>query len=166
LRDEFGETINLGVLDGSRVIYLVVMESPKAMRLSARPGDHDFIHSSALGKAVAAQLDDDEVLRILEIEGLPRMTSRTITDIDMYMRTLNETRRLGYATDYGEAEEGACCIATALPLEGTAIPAAISLSSPATRFPDRRAVSRLAERLTEAARDIALSLDPEPLKAS
>jgi IclR family transcriptional regulator, acetate operon repressor len=165
LRDEFEETINLGVLDGSRVVYLEVMESPKAMRLSARRGDHDFIHASAIGKAIAAQLDDDDVMRILEIEGLPRLTSQTITDASTYMRALSEIRGLGYATDYGEAEEGACCVAIGIPLEAIAIPAAISLSSPATRFPEDRAISRVAERLAEAARGIASSLDPEPLRA-
>jgi IclR family acetate operon transcriptional repressor len=165
LRDEFEETINLGVLDGSRVVYLEVMESPKAMRLSARRGDHDFIHTSALGKAIAAQLDDDDVRRILENEGLPRLTSQTITDATTYMRALNEIRRQGYATDYGEAEEGACCVATGIPLEGIAIPAAISLSSPATRFPEDEAIARVAHRLAEAARGIASSLEPESLRA-
>ena len=39
LRGTFGETVNLGLLDGTRVAYLVILESPKSMRFAARPGD-------------------------------------------------------------------------------------------------------------------------------
>ncbi|MGH8946868.1 MAG: IclR family transcriptional regulator, partial [Acidimicrobiia bacterium] len=51
LRDRFGETVNLGVLDGDRVSYIEILESPKSMRLAARRGDRHPIHSTALGKA-------------------------------------------------------------------------------------------------------------------
>ena len=39
LRDRFQETINLAVLDGTRLSYLQIVESEKAMRLAARTGD-------------------------------------------------------------------------------------------------------------------------------
>src|SRR5688500_14509329 len=39
LRDRFQETVNLGVLDGGRVTYLQIVESPQAMRFAAREGD-------------------------------------------------------------------------------------------------------------------------------
>jgi IclR family acetate operon transcriptional repressor len=160
LRNHFGETINLGVLDGGRVVYLEVMESPKAMRLSARRGDHDFIHSSALGKAIAAELHEAAIARILEIEGLPRLTSRTITDPDAYLNALAAVRERGYATDFGEAEEGASCVAVSIPFERVAVRAAISLSAPATRFPDEGAVADLVDRLHEAAGEIGASFQP------
>jgi len=164
LRDEFQETINLGVLDGGRVVYLEVVESPKAMRLSARPGDHDFIHASALGKAIAAGIDDDSLRKIFEIEGLPRLTSRTITDVEEYMRTLSRVRELGYATDSSEAEEGACCVAVAVPLQDIPLRAAISLSSPATRFPRADEILNVVAKLRDAAAEIAASVAPEPLE--
>ena len=41
LRDRFGETVNLGLLDGNRVTYLMIVESAKGVRLAARPGDRD-----------------------------------------------------------------------------------------------------------------------------
>jgi IclR family acetate operon transcriptional repressor len=158
LRDEFGETINFGVLDGRRVIYVEVVESPRAMRLSARPGDHEFIHSSALGKAIAAGMDEASVREILEIEGLPRLTSRTITEVDEYMRVLERVRESGYATDCGEAEEGACCIGVGIPLDDVPLRAAISLSSPATRFPRADEMTNVVVRLQVATAEIAASL--------
>jgi IclR family transcriptional regulator, acetate operon repressor len=154
LRDAFGETINLGVLDGRRVLYLEVVESMRAMRLSARRGDREFIHSSALGKAIAAQLSEEEVRKILEVEGMPSLTSGTITDPDTYLRILEDVRATGFSTDFGESEEGARCIAVKLEWPASSIRAAISLSSPAARFPTDD-LEGVASELRATAREIA-----------
>lgn len=161
LRDEFGETTNLGVLDGRRVVYVEVVESPKAMRLSARPGDHDFIHASALGKAIAAGMNDESVREILKVEGMPRLTAQTITSVNEYMLSLRHVRDLGYATDSGEAEEGACCVAVSMPLGDIPLRAAVSVSSPATRFPSANEIPHVVARLVAAAKAIAESLTAE-----
>jgi IclR family transcriptional regulator, acetate operon repressor len=148
LRDRFGETINLGVLDGTVVAYLEIVESPMAIRFAARPGDRNTIHSTALGKALAAQLGDDEVRRILAAEGMEPVTPRTITDPERYLRDLADVRRQGYALDDGENEEGGGCVAVAL--RGANVPLAISLSAPASRLsPDR--VAEVASALRESA---------------
>ena len=156
LRDEYGETINLGVLDGTRVLYVEVIESMKAMRLSARRGDRDFLHSSSLGKAIGAQLADTEVRAMLDTEGMPRLTSKTIVSPDAYLRGLEEVRERGFATDMGESEEGAYCVAVPLAFPGAL--AAISLSSPATRFPIED-LEQLVIRLQGVAAEIATTLD-------
>jgi IclR family acetate operon transcriptional repressor len=157
LRDAFGETINLGVLDGTRVLYVEVVESMHAMRLSARQGDREFIHSSSLGKAIAAQLPDEKVRTILELEGMPQLTSKTIIDSDAYMRALEDVHTNGYSTDMGESEEGACCIAVALDWPASNILAAISLSSPAPRFPADD-LPRVAAELRTAVSGIVAAL--------
>lgn len=133
LRDRFGETLNLGVIDGLRVSYLEIVESPRAMRLQARKGDRDPIHSTALGKAIAASLSDDRIREILRAEGMPALTSQTITDPDRYLAEIHKARKRGYALDNGENEEGGRCVA--VPLSDTPAPTAVSLSAPAVRFP-------------------------------
>jgi IclR family transcriptional regulator, acetate operon repressor len=153
LRDRFEETVNLGVLDGTRVGYLQIVESPWTMRLAAREGDRDPIHSTALGKAIASQLRLDHVLRVLDAEGMPRLTARTITRPDDFLRELEDVRRRGFAFDHGENEEGGNCVAVPLPL--SPIRAAISLSAPAVRLgrereePVAAALMETAQRLAE-----------------
>jgi IclR family transcriptional regulator, acetate operon repressor len=132
LRDRFEETCNLGMLDGNRVAYIEIMESPKAMRLAARKGDRDPIHSTALGKAVAAHLPTEQVRAILAAEGMPRRTSRTITSLDAFLRELAIVREQGFAVDNGENEEDGHCVA--VPVSDSGLPVAISLSAPAPRF--------------------------------
>ncbi len=150
----FQETVNLGVLDRTRVEYVEIVESPLTMRLAARRGDRDPIHSTALGKAIAAQLREDDVRRILDAEGMPRLTSKTITDADAYIAALEQVRTRGYAVDGGENEEDARCVAVAIAL--TPVPAAISLSAPAVRFSLDR-VDEVAAALLRTAGSLAAS---------
>jgi len=157
LRDEFEETANLAVLDEGRVMYLEVLESPKAMRLAARRGDRDCLHSTAVGKAIASQLDEGEVRRILESEGMPRLTAATITDADTYLKARADVRARGYATDWGENEEGAWCVSVPIALPSPSLRAAISISAPASRLAERD-VETIAGRLRHAAIEISAAL--------
>ncbi|MEN3284472.1 MAG: IclR family transcriptional regulator, acetate operon repressor [Solirubrobacteraceae bacterium] len=157
LQAEFEETANLGMLDGQRVIYLDMVESPHAMRLAARPGDRDALHATALGKALAAQLAVDQVRAILKADGMPKHTDRTITTQREYLAALETVRDVGYALDDGENEIGARCVAVALP--ATNLPLAISISAPAARL-DHERVGTVAERLKAAAAQLAVELAP------
>ncbi|NED94769.1 IclR family transcriptional regulator [Phytoactinopolyspora alkaliphila] len=151
LRDEFDETANLGMLDGSRVSYAEIIESPHSVRLAARPGDRDQLHCTALGKAIAATLDLDRVKAILAAEGMPERTPATITTLDAYLDELEKTRTQGYALDDGENERDGRCIAVSL--AGLGLPASISLSAPATRLPVED-VPRVAEALNQVAAEL------------
>lgn len=133
LRDEVGETVNLGILDGDSVIYLDIVESRRQVRLAASKGDRDRLHSTALGKAIAAYLPEQRVREILARTGMPAVTPNTITGVDDYLAELARVRRLGYAVDNGENEVDGRCVAVSL-LEGQ-LPAAVSLSAPSARFP-------------------------------
>jgi IclR family acetate operon transcriptional repressor len=147
-RDRFGETVNLGVLDGDRILYLEIVESHQAMRFASRAGDRDYLHSTALGRAIAAQLPEADVRRILGAAGMPARTTRTITSADELVASLAEVRANGYAIDDEENEEGARCVAIALP--GTRVPAGISVSAPSVRL-SRDDAARVADALAEEA---------------
>ncbi|HST40946.1 MAG TPA: IclR family transcriptional regulator [Conexibacter sp.] len=146
LRDRFGETVNFAVLDDDRVRYLEIVESPKAMRLAARRGERDFVHSTAVGRAIAANLPEREVRRIVSSAGMPALTPRTITSIEELLARLEEVRADGYAIDDEENEEGARCVAVALP--GARMPAGISVSAPAVRL-SREEARRVAAELVD-----------------
>ncbi|MEN3284471.1 MAG: IclR family transcriptional regulator, acetate operon repressor [Solirubrobacteraceae bacterium] len=155
LQAEFGETANLGLLDGNRVVYLDIVESPHAMRLVASRGDRDPLHSTALGKAIAAQLPDDRIRAILRAEGMPKHTDRTLTTQRDYLAQLDVVREQGYAVDDEENEVGARCVGVALPSEN--LPLAISVAGPAARLTSER-VPEIAQRLQTAAYELAAEL--------
>lgn len=152
LRDRFQETINLAILDGNRITYLEIVESQRAIRFAARPGDRDPIHSSALGKAIASTLDEARVREILETEGMPKRTPHTITGVEELLAELQVIRKRGYAFDNRENEEDGRCVA--VPIPGTATPVALSLSAPAVRI-SLDEVGDVAEALIETAEALA-----------
>jgi len=132
LRDEFGETANLGLLDGDQVIYIDIVESRRGVRFAASRGDRVPLHSTALGKAVASRLPDDRVRDLVKHTGLVKRTANTIGTTEEFFEELGRVRRTGYAIDDRENEEDGRCVAA--PLLGTHLPAALSVSGPVSRF--------------------------------
>jgi IclR family acetate operon transcriptional repressor len=129
----YRETINVAILEGHFITYIDIVESPKAMRMAARRGDREPLHSTALGKMIAATLPEERVVAILEAEGMPRATDRTLTKPPLYLAELEHVREQGFAVDDRENEPEGRCVAVAIP--GTRPPAALSLSAPASRLP-------------------------------
>ncbi|MPY98477.1 MAG: helix-turn-helix domain-containing protein [Actinophytocola sp.] len=158
LRDDHDESANLGILDGDTVIYLDIVESRRTVRLAASRGDRDPLHSTALGKAIAGQLTDDRVRELLDQTGLVARTPNTITTVGGYLDELAKVRRVGYAVDNGENELDGRCVA--VPILGTRLPAAISLSAPAARFPIQ-AVEPAAKALRKAAAQLSTTPVPD-----
>ena len=152
-RDKWNETANLGMLVGQSVVYLDIVESAKAVRLSARKGDRDSIHATALGKAIAAQLPEREVRAILKRTGMPKLTARSITERDAFMVELEKVRNRGYAVDDRENEDEGRCVAVYVP--GLSAPVAVSISGVASRLPMSK-VFEVAQTLHAVAQDLTL----------
>ena len=132
LRDDTGETTNLGTLQGSMIVHNLVFESSQMMRLAARVGDRAPIHSTALGKAIAVELPPDRVLAILNTVGMAPFTDATITTPEAYQSALETVRDQGFAIDDCENQADGRCVAVAL--RGMPFPCGISVSAPARRL--------------------------------
>jgi len=158
LLDTYGETVNLGVLREGRVLYLEMLESAHSFRMAAAVGTISPIHSTALGKAIAAFLPETAVDATIRTRGLPALTPRTITSRAAWKRELSRTRARGYAEDNGETEPEVICIgAPVFGPEGDVI-GAISLSGPTSRM---RSIRRPASRaLVDACTAISRALGP------
>ncbi len=106
------------------------------MRLAARVGDRAPIHSTAMGKAMAAELPDERVLAMLNAVDMTSFTETTITTPEAYLSALEVVRQRGYAVDDLENQADGRCVAVAL--QGMPFPCGISVSAPARRLtPDK-----------------------------
>lgn len=152
LRDQLGETTNLGVLEGTSIVHELVLESPEFMRVAARPGERGMVHATALGKAMCSDLPRERIIAILDATGLPPLTRKTITTVDELERELQRVREQGYGIDDSENQEGALCVA--VPIPQLPMPAAISVSAPSSRF-SRSEVPAVARKLAVAAAAIS-----------
>jgi IclR family KDG regulon transcriptional repressor len=129
-----GESAHIGVLEDGLILFVAVAPSQHAYRCSAEIGECNYAHSTALGKAILANLEPDEVELVLSTRGLPKLTSLTITDKAQFALELAKVRNQGYAINNNENTEGVICIAAPiLDSVGKAI-AALSLSGPASRM--------------------------------
>jgi IclR family transcriptional regulator, KDG regulon repressor len=152
LHHRFHETINLGVPDGSEIVYIDMVESDQGLRMSARLGGRDPLHSTSLGKAILAFLPERERERILA-SPLPSRTGRTSTDAATLRAALDGIRRDGVAEDRGENEAGALCFGAPIFDAAGTVVAAVSVSSPESRV-DAAREREIAAAVRETAGDI------------
>jgi IclR family acetate operon transcriptional repressor len=158
LRGEFGETINLGVMDEDHVVYVAMAESSRpGLRMASRVGGHGCLHSTSIGKAILAFLPEPDREALLANLAWTAVTPKTITNLDDLRHELERTRLRGYATDNEENEIGARCVGVPI-LDGAGRPlAAISISGPTARI-DNGALGAMSERLWKASREISSRL--------
>jgi len=117
LRDETRETIILGKRQGDHVIYLDVLEGPQTIRYSARAGDLKPLHSSAIGKAMLAAIDPEELPELVKALPLNRVTPATITDRNQLIAEVEDGRGKGYCVTSGENVADVSAVAAAVRLE-------------------------------------------------
>jgi DNA-binding IclR family transcriptional regulator len=134
------ETANLGVLQGPNVLYLAREEGELSVVAVSRVGKLLPANATALGKALLAEMSDDEVRREFEpkikLDGeLTALTPNTLVTLDELLHDLHEIRTRGYAEEQGETAVGRCCIAMTVPFGDRGIDtAAISASVAEHRF--------------------------------
>ena len=132
LVDVTGETANMAVLEGDRVVYLAQVPSKHSMRMFTEVGRRVPVHCTAVGKALVAQLAEADVRAILARAGMPAQTPNTLTDPAVLLDHLEQVRSQGFATDEAEQELGVRCVAVPV-LDGPAR-VALSVSGPDARF--------------------------------
>ncbi|HEX6972630.1 MAG TPA: IclR family transcriptional regulator C-terminal domain-containing protein, partial [Limnochordia bacterium] len=133
------------------------LDSPQTVRMVSHVGKREARHCSAVGKALLAHLDDDDIAWIVEVKGLPRFTSQTITDPAALRDELERVRRQGYAIDDQEGEEGIRCVgAPIFDWAGQPV-AAISVAAPVFRTPIEK-LHAVAPALLDAAAAISQRL--------
>lgn len=135
LMDTYQETIHLAFLEKGKVVYLEKLEGRQAIRVDITGlGTRLYPHCSALGKVLLSHLAWQEVEPMITLQGLPRFTDNTITDIARLHEELIKVREQGYAFDMEEILPDLCCVAAPIQDYTGKVIAAISMSLPAYRF--------------------------------
>ncbi len=154
------ETVRIAILDRNEIIYIARYEGHPAIHLTSNIGDRMPVSLSAVGKAIAARLDDEDVQKMFSgIKTLPVMTERSIRTLPQLRKELKETRLRGYAIENEEATPGVVCLGMAVPTRGVNGPKmGVSVSSVKVTF-DQQRHARLLEGLQSLVRAIGSPLD-------
>jgi DNA-binding IclR family transcriptional regulator len=149
--EEVGETVGLAALDGTVVVSVDKVRSPRPLQWNPGIGATMPAHQSAAGKVFLADLSEEELRhRYAGVAELPRATANTVGSVDELLERLHVVRQQGYAVDAEELEDGLRCVS--VPVRGPSgrLVYALTMSAPAQRL-ELTAVQRFAGALTRIA---------------
>lgn len=147
-----GAVIHLAVLEGSDVLYLDKVSSPRSPRVPVAAGSRIPASCTAAGKAILGFSAGPVVRKVVE-GGMPRRTRYSITESGRMLRELHRVRTDGFAVDREESALGLTSVAAPV-LAGMHPVAAVSITGSTTNFD----VANYAKLASWAARRIAMDL--------
>jgi IclR family acetate operon transcriptional repressor len=151
------DTTHLGILTGDDVLYLAKARGHRGIEMASRPGARLRAQNTAMGKALLAQLSNDEALKAFDTAAIA--TSRSIQDAAAFTAVLDRVRTEGYALDDQENELGITCVAIAIPDLLGKVAAAVSISAPSVYMAQER-IDSLVAQLKEVQPELSRCLPP------
>jgi len=134
LAEEIGETVNLAILDNNEVLLLDKYKPDYGFQIGAQIGTRLKPHCIAVGKVLISHLNEEELDKLIEKNGLPKMTKNTITNKKGLKKHLSNVYEEGFAEDNSELMENMRCIAAPIYNHNGENIAAISISSLESRL--------------------------------
>jgi DNA-binding IclR family transcriptional regulator len=153
LRDAVGETVQLGIPIGDEGVVIEQVESTQAVRICVEIGLRFPLHNNAPGKVLLAFQHSKACERTIQRLKLARFTAHTITTKEALRMECERVVKLGYGTDWGEADEGIHCVAAPVFDRPNHLLAVIWASAVAGRMPKAR-FPKVAVEVMKAAREI------------
>ena len=162
LRDQSGETANLGVRQANNVIYIAHKPGQAALSVNFALGTSRPLHCSALGKALLAAQPDAATAEWIAATPLTAYTAQTITAPTLMRHHLGAVRADGYAVDDEETFAGVRCIAAPIYDHRRQVIAALGISGPSTRITQEQ-VPHFAQIVMRVAAQLSADLGaPNP----
>jgi DNA-binding IclR family transcriptional regulator len=152
-----GQTGHVAILDGGEAVYVEKADAPSFIKMDTWIGRRMDIHSTSVGKAIAAYLPEEQLRAIVAEHPLRRHTEFTITTFTGFVAELQKVRRNGYALDDEENTLGLRCIAAPIFGADGSVQASIGVSGIVTQVTPME-VPRIADRICEEARQISRKL--------
>jgi DNA-binding IclR family transcriptional regulator len=153
LRDTVGETVQLGIPIGDEGVVIEQVESTQAVRICVEIGLRFRLHNNAPGKVLLSFQHPKSRETTIRRLSLDRFTDRTITDRSALREECEAVVAQGYATDWGEADEGIHCVAAPVFDQPNHLLAVVWASAVAGRMPRER-FAAVAVEVMLAASDI------------
>jgi DNA-binding IclR family transcriptional regulator len=157
LAAQIGETVHLGVLQKTSVVYLDKVEPNRRICMTSKMGSSNPAYCTSMGKAMLAFLPPEAAEDIISRIRFVRFTSKTLCTREDLIRSLERVRRRGYAIDDEEIEVGVRCVGAPVFDESHFPIAAVSISGPSSRI-RVQSVPAISEKLMRCCREISASL--------
>lgn len=148
LVEKTGETAVLAAASGAQALFLDAVESPNAIRYTARRGKTVPLHVTATGRALLSQMSADDRASVLRKARFDRYTEGTLMDAEAVEAEIALSTARGWFRGNAELTPGLGGVAVALKLPNRHL--AVLVAGPMFRVQDQTAA--LAECLLAACR--------------
>jgi len=147
------ETVHLAILEGSNVRYVFCVEGDRQLRVADRTGQVLPAHTSAMGRALLADMSPDR------LEKLMTQLEAERVDVDELRTELDRIRERGYALNF-RPDDVASMAMTVRDAEGKTL-GAINAAGPSSRM-SKQDQKHIARQLHAAAVQIEDALRTAP----
>ena len=159
LAAETEELANLAVEEHGRVVYLHRAEGQSSISTDTFAGKRVALHSTALGKAMLAFMEEERVEKIIDNSELAAETEHTITERGDLWEELESIKQNEVAYDDEERAYGIRCVAAPILAQNSKeLLGAVSISAPKHRMKEERFTETFPEILQNAANVIQIEL--------
>ena len=156
LAADVGETVDVAILDGDRVINISEVRGPAAVASHNWVGQSTPPHATSSGKVLLAFAGRADLSDLLG-PTLQRYTDNTVSDLEVLERELDKVRSQGWAATEQEYEVGLNAVAAPVRDHQDVVVAAVSVSGPSYRLTSQ-VLPAVAERVVAAARELSRRL--------
>jgi IclR family KDG regulon transcriptional repressor len=157
LADKTGETVHLGTLIDSEIIYVHKIDSRHTLGMYSKVGRRAPLHCTAIGKVLLAWEHPERRDRILDSAEFKRFRDKTIVERGPYLAELERVRAQGFGEDREEFDDHIRCLGIPIFDRLNQPIAGMSISFPTFRYDEEKAPEIIA-MLTAASRDISTRL--------
>jgi len=150
-----GETVNMAEPDGTDVVFVARFATALHATVHMPIGRRLPMYCTSTGRALLSVMPPAQARQLLESSPRPKINRNTVTDVDVIMDMLEESRETGFSYSSGEFYRGDLNIAVPiLDAQGMGV-AAVNISAPTVRWTLERLIDEMVPQLLETKRLIS-----------
>lgn len=160
LVDRADEESDFGVEENGRIITLYDSIANRDTP-STRVNNYEYMHTTAIGKALLAELPESRVEKIIDRWGLPQMTPKSLTSRRELNAELDEVRAQGYAVNDQESIHGKRVAGMAVKHRSGYLVGGFTISGPEYRVTDADLHQTFPEILQEVVGEFKAEIEAQ-----
>ena len=153
LAAELNETTSLCILDGTDVVYVACVPSPRLLSVSISVGTRFPAWATSMGRVLLGALSETELKTYYDSVQLQRFTERSIGTLEQLQAEVEQARTRGWSMVSQELEEGLRGVAVPV-WRGHEVVAAVNVSLQTHRAPAEAIEKTVVPFLQDAAQQI------------
>lgn len=159
LSRQTGDTVHLGIVDGSEVVYLVKISGTRGFEMRSRVGQRMPLATTGVGKALMLDMPEARWRSLYDAAAAANARNPErppIPDWDLFLGRMRGYQKRGFVFDLEENEAGIRCTGAPVRDMDRRVVAAVSLASASPFMPETR-----LEEVAPLVRDAALAVSRE-----